>query len=42
MKPALTAFVLGLTLIIAAVSTVQAKSADHRGNTVTPTTLVGE
>lgn len=42
MKLFLTTFVLGLALIIAAVSSVQAKTDVPRGDTVTPATLVGE
>ncbi len=42
MKPTLTALVLGLVLIVAAVITVQAKTSEPRGEKVTPATLVGE
>ena len=42
MKPTLTAIVLGLALILAAVSTVKAKTSEPRGEKVTPATLIGE
>lgn len=42
MKLTLTAVALGLALMLAALSTVQAKTNDPRGDNVTPATLVGE